>query len=154
MAVERYEAKILEALQCDGRLSNVEVAKRVGLSESPCLRKTKALEESKVIQGYKAVVDPKSVGCQISAVVLINLHQSEDNIAEFFSAVQTEPRVIECLVLTGTADIMLRVVARDIDDLTELTFNGLLRSPSVKDISSCIVLKEVKKDAPIPVLSK
>ena len=154
MKIGKYESDILAALQEDGRISNVELAKKVGLSESPCLRKTKQLEEENIIQGYKAVVDPKAVGCQISAVLLVNLYQSEDKTREFFEAIATEDRVIECLVLTGTTDIMLKVVARDIDDLTELTFTGLLRHASVKDVSSCIVLKEIKKHSAVPVLSQ
>ncbi len=152
MKIGRYESEILSALQRDGRMSNVELAKQVGLSESPCLRKTKQLEEENIIQGYKAVIDPKAVGCQISAILLVNLYQSEDKTTEFFNAIAKEERVIECLVLTGTTDIMLKVVARDIEDLTELTFTGLLRHESVKDVSSCIVLKEIKKGSPIPVL--
>ncbi len=150
--MDKYEKKIINILQNEGRLSNVELAQNIGLSESPCLRKTKALEQLNIITGYKAVVDPKKLGCQISAVVLVNLHQSQENVSEFFKAVQNDTRVIECLVLTGAADLMLRVVARDIDDLAELTFSGLLRNPSVKDISSCVILKEIKSNAPIPVL--
>lgn len=149
--IKRYEQEILTLLQQDGRLSNVELAKKVGLSESPCLRKTKALEETGVITGYQAVVDPKKVGCQISAVLMVNLHHSADKINDFFEKVQLEKRVIECLALTGSSDIMLKVVAKDIEDLTELTFNGFLADPIVKDVSSCVVLKEIKKSGSVPV---
>lgn len=151
--IKKYEKEILEVLQNDGRISNVELAKQIGLSESPCLRKTKALEEEGVITGYRAVVDAKKVGCQISAVLMVNLHQNIGKINDFFAKVQKEKRVIECLALTGSSDIMLKVVAKDIEDLTELTFNGLLVDPSVKDVSSCVVLKEIKKSGAIPVLS-
>lgn len=150
--IKKYEEAILESLQQEGRISNVELAKKVGLSESPCLRKTKALEDSDVIQGYQAVVDPKKVGCQISAILMVNLHQDVEQINSFFEKVQHEKRVIECLALTGNSDLMLKVVAKDIEDLTELTFNGLLVDSSVKDVSSCIVLKQIKKSGAIPVL--
>ena len=148
----KNDVDILEELQSDGRLSNVELAKKIGLSESPCLRKTKQLEENGVIKGYKAVVDPKGVGCTISAVILVNLDQrSEADGKSFYTALQDEKRVTECLAITGSADLVLRVVAKDIEDLTEFTFNGLLRHPSVKDISSCVVLKEIKEQSPLPV---
>ena len=148
----KNDVDILEALQVDGRLSNVELAKKIGLSESPCLRKTKQLEENAVIKGYKAVVDPKGVGCTISAIILVNLDQrSEADGESFYTALQDEKRVTECLAITGSADLVLRVVAKDIEDLTEFTFNGLLRHPSVKDISSCVVLKEIKEQSPLPV---
>jgi Lrp/AsnC family leucine-responsive transcriptional regulator len=151
--INRYEEEILDLLQKDGRISNVELAKKIGLSESPCLRKTKALEETGVITGYQAVVDAKKVGCNISAILMVNLYQSVGKINDFFDKVQKEKRVIECLALTGTSDIMLKVVAKDIEDLTELTFNGLLVDPSVKDVSSCVVLKEIKKSGAVPVLT-
>jgi len=152
MKVERYEKQILEVLQSEGRLSNVELSRKIGLSESPCLRKTKALEEEGYIKGYKAVVDFKKMGCQITAMVMVNLNQSDVVASEFFDAIYKEPRVIECLAITGTSDLMLRVVAKDIDDLSEFTFNGLLRNSSVKDVSSCVVLKEIKVNATVPFL--
>lgn len=148
----KNDVDILKALQEDGRLSNVDLAKKIGLSESPCLRKTKQLEQSGIIKGYKAIVDPKGVGCTISAVILVNLDQrSEVESATFFSELKEEKRVVECLAITGSADLVLKVVAKDIDDLTEFTFNGLLRNASVKDISSCVVLKEIKVQTPLPV---
>lgn len=148
----RTEINILNALQENGRLTNVELAKKVGLSESPCLRKTKYLEDTGVIKGYQAVVDQKLVGCTISALVLVNLDQrSEAESATFYSELQNEKRVVECHAITGTADLLLRIVAKDIDDLTELTFNGLLRNPSVKDIETCLILKEIKPRSPLPI---
>ena len=154
MKIERYEKQILDVLQRQGRLSNVDLAKQIGLSESPCLRKTKTLEDSGFIKGYKAVVDNSKMGCQISAVVMVNLHQSDVVASTFFEAISDEPRVVECLAITGTFDLMLRVVAKDIDDLSEFTFNGLLRHSSVKDVSSCVVLKEIKTNGNIPYLGK
>ncbi|NIB41060.1 Lrp/AsnC family transcriptional regulator [Pseudomaricurvus alkylphenolicus] len=153
MTIKNDEKAILAVLQQDGRLSNVELAKRVHLSESPCLRKTKALEESGIIRGYRAEVDPKLLGCHISAVILVNLDQrSETDTTAFFDAVQSEARIIECLAITGPNDLMLRVVAKDIDDLGDLTMRGILRYPSVKDIASCVVIKEIKPSSPIPAL--
>ncbi|GAC33304.1 Lrp/AsnC family transcriptional regulator [Paraglaciecola polaris] len=151
--LDRYETRILETLQEFGRISNVELAKKVGLSDSPSLRKTKHLEDTGIIEGYRAIVNPKKVGCHISALVMINLDQNVVQTEDFFNQIKSEKRVIECLAITGSADVMLKVVAKDIEDLTALTFDGLLRHPCVKDISSCVVLKEIKKHSPMPILS-
>jgi len=152
MNFSRDERIILEALQKDGRISNVKLAKVANMSESPCLRKTKALEDSGVIQGYQALVDPKLLGYAISAVILVNLDQrSETDTADFFDSVKREPRITEALGITGPNDLILRVVAKDIDDLGQLTMEGILHFPSVKDIASCVVLKHIKKSSPLPI---
>jgi len=152
MKISNKEAAILDLLQQQGRMSNVELAKAVSLSESNCLRKTKALEKAGVISGYSAVVDPNKAGLGISANILVNLDQrSETDTREFFEALQHEPRVIECVAITGPNDLLLRVVARDMDDLAELTMNGILSYHSVKDISSCVVMKVIKSVAPLPI---
>lgn len=154
MKIKKDEAKILGVLQQEGRLSNVELAKRVHMSESPCLRKTKALEEEGILTGYRAVVDPKKIGCNISALILVNLDQrSEKDTAAFFEAVQYEERIIECLAITGPNDLILRVVAKDIEDLGQLTMEGILRFPSVKDVDSCVVIREIKSVSPMPILT-
>lgn len=146
------DRKILKELQADGRLTNVELAERTGMSESPCLRRTRALEDAGIIKGYRAIVDAKEVGLPISAYVLVNLDQrSETDTRRFFDAVEQEPRVIECAAITGVNDLILRVVARDIEDLADLTMHGILRLPTVKDIASCIVLHTIKADAGVPV---
>jgi len=152
MKIGRYEKHILSILQTEGRISNVDLAKKIDLSDSPCLRKTKALEDEGFIKGYKAIVDNKKMGCHISAIVMVNLNQADVVSPDFFDEIHSEPRVLECLAITGSSDLMLRVVAKDIDDLAELTFNGLLRNPSVKDVSSCVVLREIKTNSRIPYL--
>jgi Lrp/AsnC family leucine-responsive transcriptional regulator len=146
------DRKILRELQAEGRLTNVELAARTNMSESPCLRRTRALEDAGIIKGYRAVVDPARVGLPIYAYILVNLDQrSETDTRRFFDAVAKEPRVIECAAITGASDLILRVVARDIEDLADLTMHGILRLPTVKDIASCIVLKTIKADAGVPV---
>jgi len=151
--IDKHQKSILELLQRDGRISNVNLAEALGISESPCLRKTRALEDSGVITGYRATVDAKSVGLQISAYILVNLDQrSETETNAFFDGLQNEPRVIESVALTGSHDLLLRVVARDIDDLADLTMKGILSYDSVKDIASCVQLKTLKPPSPLPVL--
>lgn len=146
------DRKILAELQTDGRLTNVELAARTHMSESPCLRRTRALEEAGIITGYRAVVDPAKVGLPISAFVMVNLDQrSETDTRRFFQAVEREPRIVEAAAVTGANDLILRVLARDIEDLADLTMHGILRLPTVKDIASCIVLKTIKADSGVPV---
>jgi len=152
MKIRKAEQRILDALQKEGRISNVNLARKLKISESPCLRKTRALEESGVITDYRAIVDPKKVGYGISAYVLVNLDQrSETDTTAFFDSVQDEPRIVECVAITGTSDLVLKVVARDIEDLGRLTMEGILRHPSVKDIASSVVIKEIKPFAGLPV---
>ena len=152
MKLKSKERLILEVLQRDGRISNVNLAKAVDLSESPCLRKTKAMEESGVISGYRAVVDQKQTGYDISAYIMVNLDQrSETDTTAFFDSVQHEPRIIECVAITGSNDLVLKVVAKDIEDLGKLTMEGILRHPSVKDIASSVVIKKIKPFSGLPI---
>ena len=153
MEIKRDEAKILDVLQRQGRLSNVELAKQVHMSESPCLRKTRALEQAGVVTGYRAEVDPKKIGCNVSALILVSLDKrSEQDSEAFFKAVQAEPRIVECLAITGPNDLLMRVVVKDIEELGNLTIEGILRSPTVKDVDSCVVVKQIKALSPLPVM--
>lgn len=152
MSITQEDRRILRELQQDGKISNVELARRVNMSESPCLRRTKALEDSGVIKSYQVRLDAKKLGYPVTAYILVNLDQrTETDANRFFEAVRHEPRIVECVAITGPNDLMLRVVARDIDDLSNLTMEGILRHPSVKDIASCIVLKHIKEDEGLPI---
>ncbi len=143
--ISASDERILTILQCDGRISNNQLAERASISESSALRRTRALEQVGVIMGYQAKIDPKQIGYQICAYVLVNLDQrSETDTAAFFESVEHEHRIVECTALTGTSDLLLRVVARDIEDLGDLTMKGILRHPSVKDIASSVVIKVIK----------
>lgn len=151
MKVDRQQTRILKVLQQHGRISNAQLAEKVGTSESSCLRKTRALEEAGVITGYGARVNPKRLGLLVSAYVLVNLDQRSETVTqEFFDAVKEDDRIVECVALTGEHDLMLKVVAKDIDDLADITMGGILSYHSVKDISSCVVLKEIKSQSMLP----
>lgn len=146
------ERRLLEALQRDGRISNTQLAATVGLSESPCLRKTRALEEAGVIEGYRAILNPRKVGLNVTAYIQVNLDQRSETVSRaFFDALENEPRILECVALTGSYDLMLKVVAKDIDDLADLTMGGILGFDTVKSIASSVVLKEIKPPSPLPV---
>ena len=147
MILSAEDRKVLRVLQSNGRISNVDLARRVHMSESACLRRTKAMEEAGVIAGYRAEVNAAAIGYGISSYVLVNLDQrAETDAQKFFEAVAHEPRIIECVAVTGGHDLILRVVSRDIEDLADITMAGILRHPSVKDIASCVVLKELKRN--------
>ena len=139
-------------MQQYGRISNVELAERVGLSDSPCLRRVRALEETGIIAGYRAVLDRRKLGFDVVAFVQLNLdQQSEAETAKFMQAVRREDRIIECYALSGDHDYLLKVVARNIDEFSELTMKRILRFPGVKDLSSSFVLLDVKDNQGIPV---
>ena len=146
------DRRILAELQRHGRISNVELAEHVGLSDSPCLRRVRALEESGVIAGYRAVLDRRRLGFDVVAFVQLNLdQQSEVETSKFMEAVRREDRIVECYALSGDHDYLLKVVARTIDEFSDLTMKSILRFPGVKDLSSSFVLLDVKDSQLIPI---
>ncbi len=139
--------KILQELLKDGRLSNVDLSKRVAMSESSCLRRTRALEEDGVIAGYRAVVQPEKLGYAVSAFILVNLDQRvETQTLAFQNLVGRDPRIAGGAAITGVHDVILHVHVRDMDDLSHLTMDTILQLPSVRDVSTCIVMREFKED--------
>lgn len=137
--------KILTELQADGRISNTDLSRKVGLSESPCLRRVRNLEEDGVIARYSALLDHRKLGLEIVAYVQINLDQrSEADTNAFVKAVKNAPWVVECVAISGTHDYLLKVAARNIDHFGELTMKKLLRFPGVTDVTSNLVLASIK----------
>jgi len=150
--LDRQESEILRVLQADGRLSNVQLASRVGMSESPCLRRVRGLEEAGVIRGYGARLDRRRLGLDILAFVQVSIDQREDSGADsFLAAVEREPQVIECYAMSGGDDYLLKVAARDMDEIADLTMRRILRWPGVQHVSSNFVMEELKVDAGLPV---
>jgi Lrp/AsnC family leucine-responsive transcriptional regulator len=152
MTLTDPERKILRVLQTEGRITNVELSRRVGMSETPCLRKLKQLEDAGVVTGYHATIDQKAVGLPVSAFVLVNTDQRTETDRRLFNdAVANEPQIIACAALSGAYDFILEVVAKDIDDLADLTMRRLLSLPTVADLSSSIVYHWTKRGEPLPV---
>jgi Lrp/AsnC family transcriptional regulator, leucine-responsive regulatory protein len=152
MKLDPYDKKILHELQANGRLSNVELAEKVGLSESPCLRRVRALEAGKLITGYHAMLDHHQLGLDITAYIQVNLDQrSEANTMAFEEAVTNEPLIIECYALSGNYDYLLKVTAADLDEFADLTMQRILRFPGVDNITSGLTLKVLKKYSGYPV---
>jgi Lrp/AsnC family leucine-responsive transcriptional regulator len=152
MKVDKFDKKILRELQGNGRLSNVELAEKVGLSESPCLRRVRALETSGIIKEYNAVLDHHMLGLDIIAYIQVDLDQrSEENINGFKDAVNNEPSILECYAMTGDYDYLLKVAVKNLDDFGELTMQSILRFPGVNTITSSLSLKVIKEPEGYPL---
>ena len=150
--LDNTDRLILEALQGDGRLSNVELAARVHLSESACLRRVKALDNSGVIQGYRATVDPASVGLPDNVFVSVGLaSQDQSDLDAFEEAVRRVPEVMECYLMTGDFDYLLRVVAAGATDYERIHRQYLTRLPSVARVHSSFALRVVQDSVGLPI---
>lgn len=153
MKLDRYDRRILEELQCDGRISNQELADRIGLSPSPCLRRVRALEESGIIRGYAALLDAKTLGLNLMAILSISMDKhTPERFERFDAAVADIPEVQECLLITGRdADYQLKVVVRDMDAYQDLLLNKITRIEGVTGVHSSFVLRRVVERASLPL---
>jgi DNA-binding Lrp family transcriptional regulator len=152
MPLDRTDQRLLAELQRDGKLSNAELAGRIGLSESACLRRVKILERSGVIERYTALLDPQKVGVTVSFLVRITLKgQTDRDLGLFEAAVRAVPEVTECDLTTGEADYLLRVVARSAADFERLHSKVLTKLPGVARVESSFVLRPVVKNAGLPI---
>lgn len=151
MKLDHTERAILRHLQADGRLSNVALAERVGLSESPCYRRVRQLEQAGVITGYAAVVDQRRLGLDVTAFVLVTMEKQPDAATEaFLAAVQAEAHIVECYATSGSHDYLMKVVARSIDHFSELCMQRILKFPGVMHVESSFSLKVVKHSRVLP----
>ncbi len=152
MSLDRYDKLILEALQNDGRISNVQLAQHVSLSESACLRRVRALEESGMIDRYAALVSQREVGLPGNVFVHIGLHREEESeLAAFEEAVRNIPEVMECYLMTGEFDYLLRVVVSDMADFERLHRDSLTRLPGVARVNSSVSIRTVQKKTELPL---
>jgi len=152
MTLDRYDKSILDALQRDGRISNVQLAGLVSLSESACLRRVRALEESGIIDRYAALVSQAKVGLSGDVVVHIGLHREEESeLAAFEDAVRNIPEVMECYLMTGEFDYLLRVVVSDMADFERLHRDALTRLPGVARVNSSVAIRTVQKKTELPL---
>lgn len=152
MKLDRAEKSIIEVLQVDGRISNVELAERVGLSESPCFRRVRGLEEAGVIRGYKASISQRDLGLQVTAFVQVSLDKQDDKKQRaFLAAVETEDHIVECHAMSGSHDYLLKVLARSMDHFSELSMQRILKFPGVRNIESNFSLLAVKEGGALPL---
>lgn len=145
MTLDRYDRQILEILQTDGRINNQDLADRIGLSPSPCLRRVRALEDSGLILGYRALLDARKLGLTLMALVHISMDlHTPERFANFEASVTVLPEVLECLLITGQdADYQLKVAVRDMDHYQTLLLDKLTRIAGVTGVHSSFVLRRV-----------
>jgi Lrp/AsnC family transcriptional regulator, leucine-responsive regulatory protein len=154
MELDRYDRRILAELQRDGRISNQELAERIGLSPSPCLRRVRALEESGLITGYRAMLDAKQLGLSLMALIHISMDRhTPERFNNFDESVARLPEVMECLLITGQdADYQLKVVVRDMDAFQALLLEKITRIEGVSGVHSSFVLRRVVDKTELPLV--
>lgn len=161
--LDKTDRKILAILQADGRLSNQDVAERVNLSPSPCLRRIKRLEEAGVIRQYVALLDADKLGLGLLAYVNVRLEKHAEGAPnarvpatsprfEFAQAVSTWPEVVDCYAMTGEMDFLLRVHVEDMDHFSRFMMGSLLRHPAVLDVKSSFALQKIKETTALPIV--
>ena len=152
MNLDRSDGRILDALQRDGRISNVDLAQRVNLSESACLRRVRALEKDGYIERYVALLDQKQIGLSGTVFVHVALRREEQSeLAAFEEAVQRIPEIMECYLMTGEFDYLLRVVVSDMADFERLHNEAITRLPGVSRVNSSIAIRTVRKTTELPI---
>ena len=150
--MDKYDRIILQALQRDGRISNKQLAEAVSLSESSCLRRVRALEDAGLIDRYAALVSQAKVGLPGNVFVHIGLHREEQSeLAAFENAVRDIPEVMECFLMTGEFDYLLRVVVADMADFERLHRDALTRLPGVARVNSSVAIRTVQKKTELPL---
>ena len=166
IVLDKTDRRILDVLQQDGRLSNQDVAERVSLSPSPCLRRIKRLEEAGVIRAYAALLDPVKIGLGLLAYVNVRLDKHTDREPpagargasngpsprdDFARAVARWPEVMACYAMTGDMDYLLRVHVEDMEHFSRFMMETLLRHPAVLDVKSSFALQKIKETTALPL---
>jgi Lrp/AsnC family leucine-responsive transcriptional regulator len=152
MKLDAIDIKILNALQEDASISNIELADRVGLSQSPCLRRVKALEEARIIRKRVTLLEPRSIDLSVNVFVNVTLEkQIRERLQDFEKEVLRRPEVLECYLMTGEADYLLRVVVQDLDAYERFLKNHLTRIPGVASIKSSFALNQVQYRTALPL---
>ena len=153
MELDRFDHQILGILQVEGRIANQDLADRIGLSPSPCLRRVRALEDAGLITGYRAMLDARKLGLSLIALVHISMDRhTPERFANFEASVSVLPEVLECLLITGQdADYQIKVAVRDMDHYQSLLLNKLTRIDGVTGVHSSFVLRRVVDRTALPL---
>lgn len=151
-SIDTVNAQILELLQSDGRMTNAKLAEHLNMSETPCWRRLKKLEETGIIEGYQAHLNRRKLGLGVMAFVQLSCSEHDQAAtAEFQRIVEVTPNILACHNTTGEDDFLLIVVARDLDDYSAFVDSTLRRLPGVTRIRSNLSLKEMKASSKLPV---
>lgn len=150
--LDRIDRRILHDLQADGRMTNVELARRAGISAPPCLRRVRALEKAGLIKGYHAEINAEALGFPVTVFAQVGLSsQAEADLRSFETLVGTYPEVRECHMLTGEADFLLKVVASDWDAYQRFLSAKLTSAPNVNHVKSALVFRSSKQEPGVPI---
>lgn len=151
--LDRVDRRILADLQADGRMTNVDLAKRAGISAPPCLRRVRALEEAALIRGYHAEVEPKALGYHVTVFAQVGLaSQAEHDLETFEKTIQSWPEVRECHMLAGEADFLLKIVARDWEDYQRFLTTRLTPAANVTHVKSALSIRASKHEPGVPIV--
>ncbi|WP_305074773.1 Lrp/AsnC family transcriptional regulator [Propionivibrio sp.] len=153
MEIDRHDRQILSILQENGRISNQDLADRIGLSPSPCLRRVRTLEEAGIVIGYRALINAKALGYTLMALIYISMDKhTPERFENFERQILQIPEVLECLLITGQdADYQIKVVVKDMDAFQELLLNRITRIQGVTGVHSSFVLRKVVDKTAVPV---
>ncbi|MEC8146944.1 MAG: Lrp/AsnC family transcriptional regulator [Pseudomonadota bacterium] len=150
--LDNIDYNILRNIQADGRISNLNLADKIGLSPSPCLRRVRDLEKRKVIKRYVGLIDPKAVGFLINAFVNVRLRSQEKKFLNIFEhKVSMYNEVIECYLMTGSSDYLLRVVTRDLEEYERFVVDKLTKIEGIANIQTSFALKPLIQRTEIPI---
>ena len=150
--MDSKDRQIVQALQAEGRLTNQDLSEQVNLSPSPCLRRVRLLEEQGVIKGYTALVDQKAWGLPVTVFIRIKLERhGDDAVSAFERAIQDMPQVMDCWLMTGRSDYLLRVIAADLDDYETFVRRELQRVPGIASIDTSFAYGSVKHAQVLPI---
>ena len=150
--LDKFDLAILAELQANARLTNAELAQRVGLSAAPCWRRTRALEEQGFIKGYHAEIDRQKIGLGVLAFVRLDADRNTGNVTrELEEAIRKIPDVVSCHYISGAGTFELQVVCRDLDTFSHLAREVLINLPNVKDLHTSFSLGEVKASSALPL---
>lgn len=153
MDLDRIDRRILQELQHNARISNQELADKVGLSPSPCLRRVKQLEEAGFIKGYVTELEAAKLGLKLMAIVHVAMDRhTPDRFEQFEATIKTYPQVLECIMITGqSADYQLKVLVKDMDEYQAFLLNDLTRINGVSDVRSSFVLRQIVSTTALPL---
>ena len=150
--LDQFDVAILNELQNDGRLTNAELAQRVGLSAAPCWRRVKALEESGFISGYRAEINRHKIGLGVLAFVRLDADRNSGDVLHTLEeAIRTIPEVVSCHYISGTGTFELQVVSRDLNTFSQFARDVLINLPNVKDVHTSFSLGEIKASSALPL---
>jgi DNA-binding Lrp family transcriptional regulator len=150
--LDKTDWRILRELQADGRITNVELARRIGISAPPCLRRVRGLEEAGIIRGYRALLDERKLGFDVTAFAMIRLHsQAEADLIAFEERARSSPIVRDCYMLSGEIDFLLRCVAPDLSAFQDFIIHELTAAPNVASVKTSLVIRASKHEEGVPM---